>query len=73
VDRLLEAANDTPIIESLVNRISDLEGENRFVNISSEDTVNIVKLQTNKNTSKVTESHVRMFVSGLQQRKNCVT
>jgi hypothetical protein len=55
------AANDAPVIESLVNRILDLEGDNRFVDITSEDTVNMVKLQTNKNTAKVTESHVRLF------------
>ncbi len=62
---------ENPIVESLVERILELEsneGNSRFVQINSEDTVNIIQKQANKNTAQLTESHIRLFHEWLKTK-----
>ena len=60
------------IVDSLANRILELEHENaatRFEEISESDTFDIIDRERNVNTSKATKSHMRLFSSWLQANK----
>jgi len=48
----------THVIESLADRIFELE---RFVEVSNDDTFDVVEQQQNLNTKRMTESHVRLL------------
>jgi hypothetical protein len=57
---------ENPVVESLVERILELESNesnsnSRFVDINIEDTSNIIQVQENTNTQKTTRSHIRLF------------
>ena len=63
------------LIESLADRILDLENEIdkenvRFVSVSVGDTSNFVNSQKNKNTSRMTQCHMKLFTSWLKDLKN---
>ena len=48
------------VIDSLADRILELE---RFIEVSSDDTFDVVEQQRNVNTKRMTESHVRLLNS----------
>ena len=53
-------ARNTQVIDSLADRILDLE---RFIEIDESTTCNVVEQQKNANTKKMTESHTRLVCS----------
>ena len=61
------------VIENLANRIIELEAEAnaaRFLNVTEDDTSNIIQNERNLNTKKVTDSHVALLTKWLKSNND---
>ena len=61
------------VIENLANRIIELEAEAnaaRFLNVTEDDTSNIIQNERNLNTKKVTDSHIALLTKWLKSNND---